>query len=70
MAPADEAISNITLHFCLLKKRHCNENPAVRGGYGYIMVKLVGCGPGLWVVLLKISWVWIMSNNPSKNAMI
>jgi hypothetical protein len=41
-----------------LKKRRCNDNPAVRGGYGYIMVKFVGCGPGLWVVLLKISWAW------------
>jgi hypothetical protein len=55
MAPADKAVSNITLHFCLLKKRRCDENLAVRGGYEYIMVKLVECGPGLWVVLLKIS---------------
>ncbi len=23
-----------------------------------IMVKHVGCGPELWVVLLKISWAW------------
>jgi hypothetical protein len=30
-----------------------------------VMVKLVGCGPGLWVMLLKISWAWNMSNNPS-----
>jgi hypothetical protein len=45
MAPADKVVSNITLHFCLLKKRHCHENLAVRGGYGYIMVKLVGCRP-------------------------
>jgi hypothetical protein len=56
MASADKVVSNITLHFPLLKKRRCSENPAVRGGYGYIMVKLVGCRPGLWVVLLKISW--------------
>jgi hypothetical protein len=40
-----KGFSNIILHFFLLKKRRCNENPAIRGGYGYIMVKLVGCGP-------------------------
>jgi hypothetical protein len=66
MAPADEIVSNITLHFCLLKKRRSDENLAVRGGYGYIMVKLMGCRPVV-VVLLKISWAW---NNPSKNALI
>jgi hypothetical protein len=70
MVPADKATSNITLHFHLLKKRHCNENPAVRGGYKYNKGKLMGCGPGLWVVLLKISWAWNMRNNPSKNALI
>jgi hypothetical protein len=48
MAPADKVVSNIALHFCLLKKRRCNENPAVRGGYGYIMVKLHGVRT--WVV--------------------
>jgi hypothetical protein len=57
MAPAEEVVSNITLSFYMMKKRHCDDNPAIRGGYGYIMVKLMGCGPGLWVVLLKISWV-------------
>jgi hypothetical protein len=35
-----------------------------------IMVKLVGWGPGLWVVLLKIYWVWNTSNDLSKNALI
>jgi hypothetical protein len=55
IAPADEAISDITLHFCLLKKHCCDEIQAVRGGYRCIMVKLVGSGLGLWVVLLKIS---------------
>ncbi len=73
MAPAEEVISNITLHICLLKKCRCDENPAIRGGNGYIMVK-VGCGPRLWVVLLKISWEWTfhpkipsyyVTNNPS-----
>ncbi len=34
-----------------------------------IMVKLVGCGPGLWVVLLQVSWVWNVSNITSKNAL-
>jgi hypothetical protein len=58
MVPADKVVSNIALQFCLLIKHQCNENPAIRGEYGYIMVKLVGCGPGLWVVLLKISWAW------------
>jgi hypothetical protein len=70
MAPADKAVSDITLHFHLLKKCSCDESPTIRGGYRYIMNKLVGCGPGLWVVLLKISWAWNMSNNPSKNALI
>jgi hypothetical protein len=58
MVPAEEVTSDIALHFCLLKKCHCNENLAISGGYGYIMVKLMVCGPGWWVVLLKISWVW------------
>jgi hypothetical protein len=58
MAPADKVGSNITLHFCLLKKRRWDENLAVRGGYGFIMGKLVGCGPGLLIVLFKISWAW------------
>ncbi len=70
MDPADEVVSDITLHFCLLKNCCCDENPAVRGGYGYIMVKLVGCGPGLWAVLLQVSWAWNMSNIPSINALI
>jgi hypothetical protein len=70
MAPADEVISDITLHIRLLKKCRCDENLAIRGGYGYIMVKSVGCGPGLWVVLLKISWAWNISNDPSKKALI
>jgi hypothetical protein len=58
MAPADEIGRDFTFHFCLLKKRRCNENLAVRGVYRYIMVKLVGCGPELWVVHLNISWAW------------
>jgi hypothetical protein len=58
MAPAEEVVSNIALHFCMMKKCHCDENPAIKEGYGYIMFKLMGCEPGLWVVLLKISWVW------------
>jgi hypothetical protein len=35
-----------------------------------IMVKLMGYGPRLWVVLLQVSWAWNMSNIPSKNALI
>jgi hypothetical protein len=35
-----------------------------------VMVKLVGCGPGLWIVLLQVSWVWNMRNITSKNALI
>jgi hypothetical protein len=66
MAPADKVVSNINLHFCLLKKHRCNENLAVRGGYRYIIVELVGCGPVVGCAL-KISWAW---NNPSKNALI
>ncbi len=45
-------------------------NQAIRGGYGYIMVKLMGCGPGLRVGLLKVSWAWNMSNITSKIALI
>jgi hypothetical protein len=56
MAHAIKVVSIITLYFCLLKKRRCDENPAIRGGYGYIMVKLVGCGSGF--VFLKISAAW------------
>ncbi len=70
MVPADKVVSNTTLYLCLLKKHRCNENLAVRGRYRYIMVKLMGCGPGLWIVLLKISWAWSMSNNSSKTALI
>jgi hypothetical protein len=64
--PADKVASNITLHFCLLKKRHCHENPAIRGGYGYHGQTggvRIGCG----FLLLKISWPW---NNQSKYALI
>ncbi len=49
MAPADEVVSNIAFNFCLLKKRHCNETPAIRGGYGYhgltrgVRTWVVGC---------------------------
>ncbi len=35
-----------------------------------VMVKLVGCQPRLWVVLLQVSWAQNMSNIPSKNALI
>jgi hypothetical protein len=35
-----------------------------------VMVKLVGRRPGLWVVLLQVSWAWNMSNITSKNALI
>jgi hypothetical protein len=35
-----------------------------------VMVKFVGCRPGLWVVLLQVSWVLNMSNIKSKNALI
>jgi hypothetical protein len=69
IAPAEEVVRGITLNFCLLKYCRCNENGAVRGGTD-IMVKLVGCRPWLWVVLLQISWVWNMSNIPSKNTLI
>jgi hypothetical protein len=31
-----------------------------------IMVKLVGFGPGLGVVLLQASWAWNKGNIPSK----
>ncbi len=34
------------------------------------MVKLVGCRPGLWDVLLQASWRWNKFNIPSKNALI
>jgi hypothetical protein len=37
------------------------------GDYGYIMVKLVGCGPVVSGGFLKISLAW---NNPSKKALI
>jgi hypothetical protein len=49
MAPADEVDSDIILCFCLLKKRHCDENLAFRGGNGYhgqtrgVRTKVVGC---------------------------
>jgi hypothetical protein len=66
MAPADKDISNITLHFCPLKKRHCHEHPAVRGGYGYIMVKLVGCK-----LVVGCAFENLLSvNNLSKKALI
>jgi hypothetical protein len=64
MAPADKVVSNIALHFCLLKK--CQILPSGEGTD--IMVKLMWCGIGLCVVLLKISWAWNMSNITSKNA--
>jgi hypothetical protein len=56
MVPAEEVVSDIAHHFCLLKKRRCNENPAVWGGYGHHGQT---CGVQTWwVVLLKISWAW------------
>jgi hypothetical protein len=58
MVPADKIVSDTTLHFCLMKKHRWDEILAVRGGYGYIMVKLIGYRPGLWVVLLQVSWAW------------
>ncbi len=33
------------------------------------MVKLVGCRPWLWAVLLLISWPWSMSNITSKKCL-
>ncbi len=39
-------------------------------GFVDIMVKLVGCGPGLWIVLLQVSWECNDGNIPSKNALI
>ncbi len=69
IAPAEEVVRGITLNLCLLKYCSSDENEAVRGGTD-IMVKLMGCRPWLWVVLLQISWVWNMSNIPSKNALI
>jgi hypothetical protein len=66
MAHAEEVVSSITLHFCLLKKRRCNKNLAIRGGYGYIMVKLVGCGPVVDCAFVNILGVEI----PSKNALL
>jgi hypothetical protein len=35
-----------------------------------IIVKLVGCRSGLWLVLLQASWKWNMGNVQSKNALI
>jgi hypothetical protein len=43
MAPVDKAVSNITLHFCLLKKCRCDKNPAFREGYGMDL-----SWPNLW----------------------
>jgi hypothetical protein len=34
MVLADKVVGNITLHFCLLQLRYCDENWAVMGGYG------------------------------------
>jgi hypothetical protein len=47
MAPADKVISDITLHFCLLKKSRCNEHLAIREGYG---PHGQTCGVWTWVV--------------------
>ena len=64
--PADEVVSNITLHFCLLKKCHWDENTAVRGGYGFqgqtrgVRTWVVGCA---FENLLGLEI-------PSKNALI
>ncbi len=49
MMPADEVVSNITIHFHLLIYHNCDENPAVVGGYGYhgqtrgVRTWVVGC---------------------------
>jgi hypothetical protein len=49
MMPADEAVGNIAIHFCLLKFHSCDENPAIVGGYGYhgqtcgVWTRVVGC---------------------------
>jgi hypothetical protein len=69
IAPAEEIVRGITLNFCLLKYHCCNEN-GDDGGCTAIMVKLVGCRPWLWVVLLQISWAWNMSHISSKNVLI
>jgi hypothetical protein len=51
MAPAGKIVSDIALHFCLLKKHHCNETLATRGGYEYhgqtrgVQTWVVGCAP-------------------------
>ncbi len=34
------------------------------------MVKLEECGPGLWVVLLQVSWGWNMSHVSSKTLIL
>jgi hypothetical protein len=47
MVPAVKVVSNIALHFCLLKKHRWDENTAVRGGYGYHGQT---CGVRTWVV--------------------
>jgi hypothetical protein len=66
MAPADEVISNIVLHFCLLKKRHCNENLAVKGGYEYHDQT---CGVWTWVVGCAFENLLVVES-PSKNTLI
>jgi hypothetical protein len=65
MAPADKVVSNIALHFCLLKKRHCNENLAVGGGYEYHGQT---CGVQTWVVGCAFENLLGMEI-PSKNAL-
>jgi hypothetical protein len=49
MALANKVVSNIALHFLLLKKCRCNENLAVGGGHKYhgqthgVQALVVGC---------------------------
>jgi hypothetical protein len=55
MAPADKVVSDIALHFCLLKSAvEMKIWPSEEGTD--IMVKLLGCRPGFWLALLQVSW--------------
>ncbi len=49
---------------------YCNSTVVMKIGWPWeamdVMVKLVGCRPGLWVVLLRVSWAWNMNNITSK----
>jgi hypothetical protein len=67
---AEEVVRDITLLIFIC----CNSAVVIKIGLSWegmdVMVKLLGCRPGLWVVLLQVSWAWNMSNIPSKNALI